>query len=130
MAIAQKEPSLIQKDLLAQKLVEPNSCLLEAEELYYTARPRLDRSELGPRLDKPIRPDFEPRPYRTDCEPRLWLHEVAKLGLLQAEDTEAGHLLDVIRIQAVTRQEARKAAQGEHPLGQTVNGLLAIICEL
>ena len=105
MATAQKEPSLIQKDLLAQKLVKPNS-----EELYNIAGPRLNRSELGPRLNKLIRPDSEPRPYRTDYKPRLWLHEIAKLGLLQTEDAEAGHLLDVIRIQAVTRQKARKAA--------------------
>ena len=81
MATAQKEPSLVQKDLLAQKLVEPNSCLPEAEKLYYTARPRLNkpirsdlrprlnkpiRSDLGPRLNKPIRSDFEPRPGRLD----------------------------------------------------------------
>ena len=66
MATAQKEPSLIQKDLLAQKLAKPNS-----KELCNTAGPRLDRLELGPRLDKPIRPDSEPRPYRTDYEPRL-----------------------------------------------------------
>ena len=63
-------------------------------------------------------------------EPRLWLHEVAELGLSQAEDLEAGHLLDVIRIQAVTRQEAKKAAQGEYPLGQTADNLLATIREL
>ena len=109
MATARKEPSLVQKDLLAQKLVEPDFHLLQAEELYNIARPRPDRSELGPGLNKPIRPDSEPRPYRTDYKPRLWLHEVAELGLPQAEDTEAGHLLDVIRIQAVTRRKARKA---------------------
>ena len=66
MATTQKEPSLIQKDLLAQKLAKPDS-----KELYNTARPRLDRSELGPRLNKPIRLDSEPRLYRTDYEPRL-----------------------------------------------------------
>ena len=109
MATARKEPSLVQKDLLAQKLVEPDFHLLQAEELYNIARPRPDRSELGPGLDKPIRLDSEPRLYRTDYKPRLWLHEVAKLGLLQAEDTEASHLLDIIRIQAITRRKARKA---------------------
>ena len=31
-------------------------------------------------------------------KPRLWLHEIAKLGLLQAGDSEADHLLDIIRI--------------------------------
>ena len=63
-------------------------------------------------------------------EPRLWLYKIAELGLLQAGDSEASYLLDVVRIQAVTRQEARKAAQGEHPLGQTAKGLLAIIHKL
>ena len=82
MATAQKEPSLVQKDLLARKLVEPDFHLLQTEELCNTAGPRLDRSELGPRLNKPIRLDFKPRPYRIDCESRLWLYEVAKLGLL------------------------------------------------
>ena len=78
--------------------------------MYNIAGPRPDRSELGPRLNKLIRPDSEPRLYRTDYEPRLWLHEIAKLGLSQAEDTEAGYLLDIIQIQAVTRRKARKAA--------------------
>ena len=55
MATAQKEPSLVQKDLLAQKLVEPDSCLPEAEKLCYTA---------GPGLDEPIRSDCEPGPGR------------------------------------------------------------------
>ena len=77
MAIARKKPSLVQKDLLAQKLAKSDS-----EELCNTARPRLDRSELGPRLNKPIRLDSEPRLYRTDCKPRLWLYEIAELGLL------------------------------------------------
>ena len=71
MAIARKEPSLVQKDLLAQKLAEPDFHLLQTEELCYTAGPRPDRSELGPGLDKLIRLDSEPRLYRTDCEPRL-----------------------------------------------------------
>ena len=63
-------------------------------------------------------------------EPRLWLYEIAELGLPQAGDSETGHLLDVVCIQAVTRQEARKAAQGEHPLGQIADSLLATIREL
>ena len=71
MVTDQKEPSLVQKDLLAQKLAEPDFHLLQTEELCNTAGPRLYRSELGPGLNKLIRPDFEPRPYRIDCEPRL-----------------------------------------------------------
>ena len=64
MTTAQKEPSLVQKDLLAQKLVEPDSYLPEAEKLYYTAGPGLNvpiRSDLGPGLDELIRSDCEPR---------------------------------------------------------------------
>ena len=76
MTTARKEPSLIQKDLLAQKLVEP---------------------------------DFH---------------------LPQAGDSEADHLLGIIRIQAVTRREARKAAQDKNPLGQTADSLLVIIHKL
>ena len=63
-------------------------------------------------------------------KPRLWLHEIAELGLPQAGDSEANHLLGVIQIQAVTRREARKAAQDENPLGQTADSLLVIISEL
>ena len=66
-------------------------------------------------------------------EPRLWLHELAELGLPQAEeeDAEAGHLLDVVRIQTVTRQEARTAAQEENPLVENIaENLLATIIEL
>ena len=63
-------------------------------------------------------------------KPRLWLHKIAKLGLPQAGDSEANHLLGVIQIQAVTRREARKAAQDENPLGQTVDSLLLMICKL
>ena len=69
MATAQKEPSLVQKDLLARKLVKPDFHLLGAEELYHTARPRPggpDRSDLRPRLNEPDRSDFEPRPEGPD----------------------------------------------------------------
>ena len=63
-------------------------------------------------------------------EPRLWLYKIAELGLPQAGDSEANHLLGIIRIQAVTRQEARKAAQNKNPLGQTADSLLVMIREL
>src|SRR6266487_3630259 len=43
----------------------------------------------------------------------------------RAEDSEAGHLLELVRLQAVTRKEAKKATQGESPLvTETVPGLL------
>ena len=63
-------------------------------------------------------------------EPRLWLHKIAELGLLQAGDSEADHLLGIVRIQAITRREARKAAQDENSLGQTADSLLVMIREL
>ena len=43
----------------------------------------------------------------------------------RAEDSEAGHLLELVRLQAVTRKEAKKAVQGESPLvNETAPGLL------
>jgi hypothetical protein len=49
----------------------------------------------------------------------------------RAEDSEAGHLLELVRIQAVTRSEARKAVLGENPLvDETAQGLLSKITEL
>ena len=43
----------------------------------------------------------------------------------RAEDSEAGHLLELVRLQAVTRQDARRAVQGESPLvNKTAKGLL------
>jgi hypothetical protein len=49
-------------------------------------------------------------------------------ALPRAEDSEADHLLELVRLQAVTREEARKATQGESPLvDETVEGLLDLI---
>ena len=47
LATAQKKPSLIQKDLLATKLVGPNLHLPEAEEPYDLARIQLDLGQMG-----------------------------------------------------------------------------------
>ena len=45
-----------------------------------------------------------------------------------AEDSKAGHLLELVRLQAVTRQEARKATQNKNLLAdKTVIDLLATI---
>ena len=203
MATAQEEPSLIQKDLLAKKLVkEVSSCQPEAK-LYSTARTglpkntelrpegpeqpdpqrlakelkesarlrpeRLEQSENtelrpeGPEQPDPQRLAEEPkesarlRPERleqsknTELRPerleqpdprqgaeelsravvfqsRLWLKTVAEQ---EPEDTEAGSLLDFVRIQTVTRQAARGAAQLESPyITQAAKGLLTTIREL
>jgi hypothetical protein len=46
----------------------------------------------------------------------------------RAEDSEAGHLLELVRLQAVTRREAKEATQGESPLvDETAKGLLDLI---
>ena len=46
----------------------------------------------------------------------------------RAEDSEAGHLLELVKLQAITRREAKGAAQGESPLvNETAQGLLDLI---
>ena len=48
----------------------------------------------------------------------------------QAEDSEAGHLLELVRLQAVTRKEAKEATKGESPLvDEIVEGLLDLILQ-
>ena len=51
--MAPKKPSLVQKNLLASKLVEPNFHLPETEELPRLGR--LDGLDLRPRPDRPDR---------------------------------------------------------------------------
>ena len=51
--------------------------------------------------------------------------------LPMVEDSEAGHLIELVRLQAVTRREARRATRDEDPLGnETATNLLATIREL
>jgi hypothetical protein len=48
--------------------------------------------------------------------------------LPQAEDSEASHLLELVRLQAITRREAKEATQGESPLvDETAQGLIDLI---
>jgi hypothetical protein len=48
----------------------------------------------------------------------------------RAEDSEAGHLLELVRLQAVTRKEAKEATKGESPLvDKTAEGLLDLILQ-
>jgi hypothetical protein len=48
----------------------------------------------------------------------------------RAEDSEAGHLLELVRLQAVTRKEAKEATKGESPLvDKTAEGLLDLIVQ-
>src|SRR5271156_89764 len=50
------------------------------------------------------------------------------MGFKSFEDIKAGHLVKLVKIQAVTRREAKKAAQQECPLAvETALGLLDLI---
>ena len=49
-------------------------------------------------------------------------------GFKSSDNTEAGHLLELVRAQTVTRGQARKAAQEEHPLAaESAPGLIDLI---
>ena len=46
----------------------------------------------------------------------------------RVEDSEASYLIELIRLQVVTRKEAKKATKGENPLvDEIVEGLLDLI---
>ncbi len=149
MVMAQKEPSLLQKDLLVERLAGSNSRV----------------------TDIPINPETESRLHEPDRPgitlPEAELHEAARAtrrvnapsplvdskgqwasnegavglwtpiatvqvlcALPMAEDSEAGHLLELVRLQAITRREAKKATQGESPLvTKTAPGLLDLILQ-
>ena len=48
----------------------------------------------------------------------------------RAEDSEAGYLLELVRLQVVTRKEAKEATKGESPLvNKTAEGLLNLILQ-
>jgi Integrase zinc binding domain/Chromo (CHRromatin Organisation MOdifier) domain len=157
LATAQKEPSLALKDLLASKL-ESYSTLQEAEEPCDSARIQLcdiaqprpkqpdrlqGRSLPGLRLHERVAPipvSVENRVGTIQNESTcLRLHEeVAPTCLplheevgFHVQDRETSHLLDLARIQSVTRREARQAASGENPQdNKTSEDLLAKILEL
>ena len=80
---AQKEPSLIQKDLLAMKLVGPNLHLPEAEESCNLARIQLCNTA-RPRLIRPDRLDLLEAEEPCDLA-RVELYNTAKAssGLLE-----------------------------------------------
>src|SRR5271168_4345730 len=111
MATAQKEPSLIQKDLLARKLVDFDSYLPEAEELDNTAIPRLeepDRLFLRSLPGLPLHERVAPTPIENRVGsiisqkslPCLPLHEMvaptpAISDWVGAAASEAGPLLEL-----------------------------------
>ena len=139
-AVAQEELSLIQKDLcntvrcqlcivvrpkLALAKAKPESIfsLLEAERAMDARRsPLVDprgqwalstvKEAVGPCSRTPI------ATVQVIC------------AMLQAEDSEAGHLLELVRLQAITRKEAKEATKGESPLvNKIVEGLLDLILQ-
>ena len=53
---------------------------------------------------------------------------LALVAGFKSSDSEAGHLLELVRAQTVTRGQARKAAQEEHPLdAESAPGLIDLI---
>jgi hypothetical protein len=178
---AQEEPSLVQKDILASKLVESNPDLSETarlnSELCNTARCQLCeavrpiRLELENQLYKTARPklgdivarsEFINLPEAELCNTARATQRVnaqsplvdskgqwalldnkdavglrtpiATVQVLcatpRAEDSEASHLLELVRLQAVTRKEAKEATKGESPLvDETAEGLLDLILQ-
>ena len=128
MAQAQKEPSLLQRDLLAGHLarsdsrvtdvpvnLETKSRLCEPDRLVFTL--------LEAELCKTVRADQRVNTLSPLVDSKgQWALEEGAVGqwtpiatvqvlcaLPMAEDSEAGHLLELVRLQAVTRREAKKA---------------------
>ena len=148
MAKAQREPSLVQKDLLASKLeTGPDSdrpgatrpdlplCEVAKCQLCEVARAVPDLplclvakcqamavSDFTTQLCDTARPGLD----YTVAGSRPALALVA--GFKSSDNTEAGHLLELVRAQTVTRGQARKAAQEEHPLAaESAPGLIDLI---
>jgi hypothetical protein len=145
---AQVEPSLVQKDILASKLVESNPDLSEtarlSSALYNTAIAQEELSvtqkdlcntakcQLCINLPKAELRDAARATQRVNARSPLeglegqWASSTVEgaVGLFsktpiatvqvlcalpRAEDSEVGHLLELVRLQAVTRKEAKKA---------------------
>jgi hypothetical protein len=129
MTKAQKEPSLVQKDLLANKLeTGPDSDRPRATKpdlpLYEVAKCQLYEiakavSDIQP-CDT-VRPELDYTVARS--RPAL-----AIIAGFKSFDSEAGHLLKLVRIQAITRGEAKNAAQEEHLFAKKpARGLIDLI---
>src|SRR6266487_4794962 len=145
MAQAQKEPSLLLKDLLAERLAGSDSRVLDIPKdpetesrlkepdrsgflsppdvpMYKGVAPTLSESQVGSITSQILSPPDVPL-YK-GMAPILVKNWVGS----RASDSEAGHLLELVRIQTVTRREAKRAAQNENPLDDNVSlGLLDLI---
>jgi hypothetical protein len=184
---AQEEPSLVQKDLLASKLVGSNPDLSKTARLDKGLCDAVEQPQCrlcntvkcqlcdavrqpenrlcdaaGPKLDTLARTHFVSLPKAELCDAARatqrvnarsplvdskgqWALSTVKeavgpylrtpIATVQvlsatpkAEDSEAGHLLELVRLQAVTRKDAKKAIQGESPLvDETADDLLDLI---
>jgi len=140
MAQAQREPSLLLKDLLAKRLAESDSWVTdipinpETETESRLKEPY--RSGLLSPLDVPkykgVAPTLSENQVgsitsQISSPPDVPLYKAVAPTLVApdwvgscAADSEAGHLLELVRIQTVTRQEAKRATQNENPLGDNV----------
>ena len=129
MAKAQREPSLVQKDVLASKLeIRPDSDWPKATSsdslLCEVAKCQLCEIAM-------VAPDIQPydtvRPKHdfTVARSRPML---ALIAGFKSSDSETGCLLELVRLQAVTRGEAKIAAQEEHLLAEEpARGLIDLI---
>jgi hypothetical protein len=140
MAKAQKEPSLVQKDLLASKLeIGPDSDRPGATRsipLCKVAKCQLcEIARTVPDIRPAVRPysDFITQPYNTvrpghDFTVAGSRPALALVAGFKSSDSEAGHLLELVRAQTVTRGEAKKAAREEHPFAEEpARGLIDLI---
>jgi transposase InsO family protein len=176
---AQEEPGLVQKELLANKLVGSRTDKLNPG-LHDTARGySIAQRELSPVTDllcNTVKCQLciaaRPEPALTEARPEFiinlpeaeratkevnarrspseglegqWASSTVEeavglylrtpiatvqvlCALPRAEDSEAGHLLELVRLQAVTRKDAKNAVQGENPLvDETAQGLIDLI---
>jgi hypothetical protein len=111
-----EKPYDLARTSLCGKAEEP--CDLAKVQLCDAARSKLDRDRSQSKLE--IRDRLG---LRLDSE--------AQFALPEAADLEAGRLLDLIKIQSVTRKEAKRATQDENPLVEkTADTLLASIRKL
>jgi hypothetical protein len=129
MAKAQREPSLVQKDLLASKLeTGPDS------ERPRATRPDLPLYEVAKcqlcKIAKAVS-DIQPcdtiKPKLDYTAARSW-PTLAIIARFKSFDFKAGYLLELVRMQAITRGEAKNTAREEHPFAEKpARGLIDLI---
>jgi hypothetical protein len=146
MAKAQREPSLAQKDLLTSKLetgldsdrpraTKPDFPLCEiakcqlcevAKDILLCEVAKCQLCEVAKAVpDIQLCDTVRPKLDYTVARSRPALAIIARFKFF---DSEAGHLLELVRIQAITRGEAKKAAREKHPFAKKpARGLINLI---